>query len=105
MEWAARERRETEPEDCAQVAVGRRVDDAFVEAANGFVDEQQDESILNAVLVHPRRALDYERVRRSLRLWHDATERPRHPQRLRPDVKTATRFAAGLAAGDQVRHE
>src|SRR5438105_11462301 len=107
VEWATGERRESEPEDSAQIAVGRRLKDAFLEAADGLVDEQQYEALLHAPGVDRLRgrAVSNKWIWRSLRLRHDSTQRPRHVRWLWPDVKASARFATRVAARDKVRDD
>src|SRR5438067_6773645 len=95
VEWATGERRESEPEDSAQIAVGRRLKDAFLEAADGLVDEQQYEALLHVPGLHRlrSRAVSHKRIWRPLRLRHDSTQRPRHLGWLWPEIKASASFA------------
>src|SRR5438874_8956342 len=100
VKWATGERRKSEPEDSAQIAVARRLKDAFLEAADGLVDEQQYEALLHAPSVDRLRgrAVSHKRIWSPLRLRHDSTQRPRHLRWLWPEVKASACFATRLAS-------
>ena len=53
MERSAAEGRKTQTENGSQVTVGRRPQHALVETADGLIDKQQDEPVLNLRVGEP----------------------------------------------------